>query len=457
MRPLTVNRPIPFGTHSDGTPAAAELRARCALVVGETGSGKTVTLQNFQAGLLRCPDALVFNIDLGGGGLALPWLGPWLDGDMARPGIDWLAPTVEEARIMARWCVDVILRRRVAYRAHMRAQNVDKLPITPQIPAIYVVIDEGGESVGLGADLELTALLTKIDELGRGVGVRKVISTLRATSELIPTRSMRQIGIRIGMQVADETELAYLFGYRHRFDPADTPHKGCGLWRDGLTGKVRPFRSYDLTEPDRIGRIAAACEPWRPDIDEGSLTPAAARVWAERWDRVRPWLNGDDEAQASPGSAGLADLAPSPTASPPSPTRVSPAAGPLDGLDMGLLDSKLAAAKRALLAEQTSPGDVAQAWAALAGRLADDRAAGGEGWGATPGPDPKALMLDILRQAGAAGMSGPRMHAALAAAGVEVSPRTVYRWLNDATANTPPTVVDAGYGAYVAPQWRTDK
>src|SRR2546425_8816271 len=149
MIPLSISGPISFGWHRDDTIAAAEMRQRCVLVVGDTGSGKSVVLQNINAGLVRCPDVLVWHIDLGGAGMSLPWLGPWLDGEARRPVVDWVAPDVDEALAMTETALGIIQRRRVAYRRATRRADVDMLPLTPRLPRLYIVPDEGAEARGI--------------------------------------------------------------------------------------------------------------------------------------------------------------------------------------------------------------------------------------------------------------------------------------------------------------------
>ena len=139
LTPLTLNGPIPFGVHRDGTVAAAEMRQRNAAVVGELGSGKTTVEHNLTAGLVRCPDCIVWMIDLGGGGLAMPWLNPWLDGDMRTPVVDWVAAELDEALLMTGMAVEIILHRRRVYRQLMKSRDVDKLPVDSHVPGIYIV------------------------------------------------------------------------------------------------------------------------------------------------------------------------------------------------------------------------------------------------------------------------------------------------------------------------------
>jgi hypothetical protein len=462
MEPLSINGPIPFGRHRDGTYASAAMRQKCVAIVGTPGSGKTVVEQAFVAGLVRCPDALVWPIDLSNGGLTNPWLGPWLDGDMESPVLDWCAFDIDEALLMTEAALQIIDVRRLAYRRLMRARNTDKLPCSHDLPAIYLLLDEGKEATGTTGNQQLIRNLIRIADKGRAVAVRIIITALRGTSETIPKEMMADIGARLAMNVAEDNELAHVLGWKVKYNARDFPYEGCGLWRDANGGAPQRFRSFDLSQPSSIERIASACERWRPALDEPSASVPLGSLYESRWDRALPILQDGGLADTWPASPQASPQA-SPRGEPPAspavrarrPSPASPRVSPAGSVDVA---AAIEAARRDInLRQATTPRRVDTEWERLAEHLADDRAAGGEGWGADPEPDPKTLMLGILDRAGTAGMSGPKMHAALAAAGIDVSPRTVYRWLNDATETDPPAVVDAGYGAYVAAQWRTDK
>lgn len=413
MNPLTINGPIPFGVHRTGTLAQAEMRQRGVVVVGEPGSGKTVTEHTIIAGLVRCPDDLVWLIDLGGAGLTLPWLGPWFDRDMSTPVIDWPATTVEEALAMVGAGLHIVRRRKVAYRSLMRSRDTDLLPVDHDVPAIHIVVDEGKRAAGLGAHPDLIAGLTQITDEGRGAGVRVVMTGLRATSDVIPTAMMRNTGIRIGMSVADEQEGSYLFGYRYQPNPDDFPYPGCGVWRDGLARRVEPFRSFDLSRPSLMARLALACEPWRPELDEPSLTDQRLiELYEGRWDRVLPHLTGepaDEPGEPEPVSRSVCTM-PSLTA----------------------LDRKIAAARMATMAAS----QVDQEWSQLVEQLEDARVSG---------PQPRTRALELLDAAGQNGLSGPALHRALLGEGLSVARSTLYDWLNA-------DAVDGGYGRYVHPR-----
>lgn len=480
MEPLTINRPIPFGRNRDGTFAAAEMRQKCVAVVGTPGSGKTVVEQSFIAGLVRCPDALVWPIDLSNGGLTNPWLGPWLDGDMATPVLDWCAFTVDEALTMSEMALQIIDYRRTVYRPLMRRHNTDKIPCSHEIPAIYILLDEGKEATGITGNQQLIRNLIRIADKGRAVAVRIIITALRGTSETIPKEMLADIGARLAMNVAEDNELAHILGWKVKYNARDFPYAGCGLWRDSLGGAPQRFRSFDLSKPHSIERIAMACEPWRPRLDEPSASVGLGPEYLARWERAVPLLRAgepDEPGEPWPASPGRGEPVSPPTWTGPgspnwartqSPGPVSPASpparpspgvspAPARSLQAGSdeVAAKIAHARRVLgRRDATAPDRVDTEWARLAAELGDDRAAGGEGWqldddGHEPLPDGNAdAALAVLRRYGPAGASGTAVHEALAGAGRQVSLSRVYDYLNE-------RAVKVRHGVYVHPDLRS--
>lgn len=287
--PLTINSPLPIGLYRDGSVTEIPLRWVCALIVGQVGSGKTNLLQVLNAGLVRCPDVLVWHIDVAGAGLALPWVLPWAEGRADRPAVDWLAPTVDEVDLMTRMALEIIGTRKSAYRQRMRAANDDKIPVGPDVPQIVIVVDEVAELPD-----RLKDRLESISNTGRAAGVRLVTCALRATSDYITPGVKKHAAVRIGQRVSDEEELAFLFGWGARVSPDDAPFEGCGHVTPAA-GQItpRPYRAYRIT-PDDIDVIAVECAPLRPVLDEVSASVPSGAAYVDRWQRTLPVLLGQD-------------------------------------------------------------------------------------------------------------------------------------------------------------------
>jgi S-DNA-T family DNA segregation ATPase FtsK/SpoIIIE len=436
--PLSVNGPLPIGWFRDGRPVTVSLRRECMNVTAKTDGGKTNLLHTVTAGLVRCPDALVWHIDLAGGGLALPWLAPWLEGHAGEPAIDWPATTVEEALLMTEMALQIITDRRRAYHPLMRAQNTDVVPMSADVPEIVIVLDESAEAAGDAANPTLRSNLVRILQLGRTTGVRAVMSTLRFTGGNMPTDAQAQIGSRVLFGVADEAEVGYALGWRVRLDPTSAAHPGCGWIRPSLAAPIEVFRSLHTSPPQVIDRIAIECASRRPTLDAVSAAVPLGQHYAARWDRVLPDMTGEP-VSVRPGETAR-------RVPPTVPPGTSPAASPsVSGMDLAGFSRDVRAAADRML----TPEVVGAQFEQLVGSMGDrDEADVLRELAAEKATAPRDRMMAILDAAGPAGLSGPKVGEALATAGHQVPEATLYRWLKAAAR-------DGGYGAWVHPKYRT--
>ncbi|MEV7123812.1 hypothetical protein [Kitasatospora griseola] len=288
LSPTSIDHPFEIGRHRDGSPTLGSLAYICGLGIGDTGSGKTNTLGVINAQLLRTVDAIVWHIDTTGSGLALPWLTSWaLDGAYARPVIDWVAPTHDEARAMLKMAIQVIAQRKTRYQRRMREANDTKLPVGPDVPEILIVVDET-------ADLpnDIKADIVTVQNTGRAVRVRVLISSLRATSDSIPVPMKKRSTWRWGMFVTDPEELSYLFTGYQQVDPSDAPWPGCGF-NAYETTKPRPFKAYYL-DPRQMDAIAIGVWERRPLLDKISTEVEYGKYYPSRWARTLPLLYPDE-------------------------------------------------------------------------------------------------------------------------------------------------------------------
>ncbi|MFI9026934.1 hypothetical protein [Streptomyces sp. NPDC053560] len=284
LSPTSIDEEFAIGLHRDGTPALGSLAFICGLGIGDTGSGKTNTLNVINAQLLRTVDALVWHIDTTGAGLSLPWLTSWaIDGTHTRPVIDWSAHTLDETRAMLTMALQIIEVRKRRYQQLMRKANDTKLPARTDVPEIVIVVDETADLPG-----DIKQQVETVMNTGRAVRVRIKVSSLRATSDSIPVPVKKRAKWRWGMYVTDPEELSYLFSGFQQVDPADAPWPGCGFNAYGTT-KPRPFKAYVL-DPGRMDQIAAAVSPRRPELDEISRSVPHGRYYPSRWARVLPAL-----------------------------------------------------------------------------------------------------------------------------------------------------------------------
>ncbi|GHH63710.1 hypothetical protein GCM10017673_05100 [Streptosporangium violaceochromogenes] len=301
--PLTVgasiNDPVEIGQYRNGDPVPVPLRQASALVIGQTGSGKTILLNVLTSGVARCRDALVWHIDLNGGSLSQMWLAPWLEGRTDRPAIDWAASTPAEALHMAEAAVRIAKDRKTSARKLKIAADATLMPVSPDLPEIVIVLDEGAEAVSPGdtSVRYLREALEEIQRIGRDSAVRIIASSLRSTTDMLPVNIKKQSHVRIAMYVQDQSELGLMFEHVRGVNVADLPGPGCGFVQIGQV-LPRPFKGQYML-PSTVISAAVQIAAVRPDLDPRAQQ-LAGPAYAARYDRMRAAFTDPDDPTAIP-------------------------------------------------------------------------------------------------------------------------------------------------------------
>ncbi|MDJ0342806.1 DNA translocase FtsK [Streptomyces sp. H10-C2] len=285
---LTLTERFPFGVHRNGSAALGSLCSDCGILIGETDAGKTNTLRVVIAQLARMPDALIWAIDITGGGVALPWITPWAtEGLAAAPIVDWIAHTADEARLMVWMAGEIIAARKAGYQQLMRQKKSDnKLPIDHEIPGVVIICDE---TASLPHDVKEG--LDKVAEEGRAMRVRQLICGLRATQDVITAMMKIQAKWRFGMTVSDPEELAYLFPGYIKVDPKDAPVAGSGWNMHTRLGPKKPTATKVWRlQDDLMDKICAATAARRPTLDKIARSVESGTIYSQRWARTLPDL-----------------------------------------------------------------------------------------------------------------------------------------------------------------------
>ena len=286
---LSINDPVPYGVHRDGSLAQVVMRELSSLTVARRGAGKTNLMNVGLAQGCRMVDNLDWVIDLNGGNLALPWLHAWHAA--GRPGkkpIDWVADTPQKALDMAEAALRIAQARKPGYAKRTIEANDDKLPIGPDVPAISIRCDEIAELFSPRARQNQILkragdTLVQVMELARAVAVNEILAALRATQDVISEpQILKQSALRFGMK-SDEAELAYLCGWGDKISPQDIPYPGCGVMKIG-DELARPFKAYRIT-PQQIAKVVVATANRHPDLDELSVQAAGA-AYQKRWENT---------------------------------------------------------------------------------------------------------------------------------------------------------------------------
>lgn len=287
----TVNNPAPVALLSDGGRSELDMRQASTIVTGATGTGKTNWLHTLIARLCQTNDTLVWVIDLNGGSLGLPWLHAWHEAqtssDPARagavpvPGVDWLASTPAEAKLMLEAAVRIAKSRKVTYQQHMRAEDDDKLPVSPDVPEIVIVVDEGAE---VSATREARAVMAGISEvirIARAMAIRAVVSVLRVTADVLPDPMVRKMASnRVCTGTTEDAELGHVFGWRAL--SAENSFSGPGSMLVGTEGKQPKTAQQWRITPSGIEAVSTTTAGRRPTLDQPSAD-AAGPAYTDRW------------------------------------------------------------------------------------------------------------------------------------------------------------------------------
>jgi S-DNA-T family DNA segregation ATPase FtsK/SpoIIIE len=287
--PLSIGGPVPLGLFEDGQVCAVTLREVATLIVGLRGSGKSNLLNVLLAQLARCPDVLIFAIDLKGGRMAAPWVEPWLAGRSPRPVVDWLATDREEAERMLR-----ALIRAVEARSRSGSGG-EKITPSPQQPAILLVCDEIAVILGIGTggprnplegvtNATLASLANQLVMTGRSEAIDLIMATQRGTVTMTGSADLKsQCAVRIGLGVASEADARLIIpdDIRIAADLARLRHPGTGIVQQGKYGRVLPVKFYRI-EHEAISEIAEQCGQFRPEPDP-LLAEALGPDYATRW------------------------------------------------------------------------------------------------------------------------------------------------------------------------------
>lgn len=288
---------VPIGAYPNGDTTQGPMREESWLVVGKKGAGKTTLLWGVTATVGMCRDALVWHIDLNGGGMTQPWVDVWLDGRVERCPVDWAAPNVDEAIRMVKAAVRIAKHRKIAYRKRKKAANTNLLPVGADLPEIVIILDEGAEAMaaaGKGQVVELAETLEQIQRIARNEAVNLVLSVLRGTGDLVPAAMSTQTGVGICMKVRQQKEIAAVFesAWELKLKPEHLTAKGSG-WIGVDGGLPTRYQGWNIL-PDDMEQAALRIAKVRPDLDEASAS-AAGEDYATRYERMRELFIEDGE------------------------------------------------------------------------------------------------------------------------------------------------------------------
>jgi hypothetical protein len=371
--PVSINHMTKVMRTPRNEPLEVSFREPSVVIGGTAGAGKTTLLHRIILWLARCVDALIWVIDMNGGGLGAPWVTAWAQGRAGRPVVDWIADNEAEAAVMTAVLIAISKDRKTDPEGirRKRAANTTVLPVDAKKSAIIAITDEGGEvrqAVGLLGQL-VSQRISRTVQIGRAEAVRVVMSILRGTSDLLDKNLRTNAPIRICLRMEEEDEYGHVLGVNPP-GRVELLHKGTGYIR---RGGVDPKPVFAVTADFTLAEIdeaAIATAHLRPELDdraqlvasqvtvndvlEGKAVAiieddpqamavmrdvAAGAAYSRRWERYAPELaklRGDDlpEMPITPPTTP-------PAAAPTSSAPAQPAPGAVTGTG-SVLDELLA-------------------------------------------------------------------------------------------------------------------
>ena len=283
----SVTQPIDMGPFEDASPCRVLFARLHGIFGGTTGSGKSGGLNVLMGNLVACRDVVIWAIDLKKG----MELGPW------ESCIDRLATTPEHAITLLRDAVAVLEAR----AALLAAAGKRAWPVSPEMPALVIIIDEYAEL----AD-EAPAAMSDTDSiarLGRAVAVTLIAATQRPTQKAMGAGAVRsQMDLRICFRVREPRDVDLILGQGMLKAGWDAHNLNApGKFLVSAPGHDRPnrARAYLLTN-QVVGATASHYAGYRPALDSVSqrAIDSASQQHAPTWDGEPPELNSQAPEQA---------------------------------------------------------------------------------------------------------------------------------------------------------------
>ncbi|HYQ69078.1 hypothetical protein [Actinophytocola sp.] len=290
----SILNPVQIGVYQDASPLRVNLFGVHSLMVGATGSGKSVCLNCVIAGVTRCPDLELW---IGTTSKLMPiiwpWLAPWLSGETAKPVIE---------RVAGENLDEVLLMLADLYKvAKLRNRRLGPLGSkhkpTRLDPAILCILDEATDVAENktqkvrtfdGREWTTSALFKAICQMARSAGIGMFFLTQYGLIDALGDdgpKVMRNITCRI----AGRTERAYdgqatLSGIKH-VDTTQLRDYKLLVQPNNEVPRVIPGKTYDLDSdrPEEIRPIAIAHTRYRGEGLPQWLQDELGGSYTERW------------------------------------------------------------------------------------------------------------------------------------------------------------------------------
>jgi hypothetical protein len=319
--PLSFNAALLLGLYETGEPMEVNLLGQHMKIIGATGGGKSVIVNNIIARVLECrdgigrPDGMVWLCGVEKVvPLVYPWLIPWLSGQRPRPAIDWVVG--EDADDVRRFLLAVydLVRGR-----NRRNRRRSKASASAEQPGIVVFIEEAKiaatktEPIDMG-DGELwtiSRLLSEITALARSAAVSIVPVTQQGLYEgLGPygTELMRNLTLRACTVTMTESDgRMSLPGLPGSVNTVQLRNHSMYLQLGiGQESRAMPGKAGDLDE-ERVPPIAYAVSDRLAHLSAADVEAIGADYYGARWDAASLPLLVEAAAEdaEAPGGQGF--------------------------------------------------------------------------------------------------------------------------------------------------------
>ena len=466
--PSSILLPIELGMYLTGDPMLLHLASSYhTMIVGKTGSGKSVLENVMLSRITSCTDAVVW-ISATDKGIPLlaPWLGPWADGDTTTPLFDWVSVDIDESIKML-----LAAYKLIDIRSRRPRNRKSKIDISPLTPALILVLEEAPGiltdtrtyKAHNGKRMNASQILAEITRLGRSEGVWVVAAAQYGTGEMLGPEGPKMkvnFGAKIGLKTSKSDENRYVF-------PDDSvplhllDHVGSLYLKQEKNSHIpesgRPIlgRGYHL-EDDMVSVVAAHNTRFRPDLEDYAIA-RLGEDYANRWsndrageilDRIRgiepdnreemamEAVPGKPEAHEKPAPDGFPEI---PKYRPPTPQPL-PAKPEEPGSFPKLPEPYRKPDENP--AEKQRLAEIAQLNALF---TADSIAPNRDHRSSSSGYE---RMLEIVAASGGAGIGPQGILDALESDGLAPSRKTVHQWLKKAKESG--SIRQIGTGTYIS-------
>lgn len=263
---MSPSSPVPIGRCADGSLLAPRLVHQHVLVAGQTGSGKSTTVNNFMLFVLRCQPGTAELVVLDPkGGMDLGWVRhaaatrAYVDSDPA-------------AAVAALEQVVVVLEERQRWAA---AAGVATIEPDLRHPMLVVVIEElASYRRDRRYREDFDRHLAVLAERGRALAITVLAVLQTPSTDNLPSSIRNNLGVRLIHRAATSSHSEVALGdgtskqpgWDASLLPYGPRHAGLGLAVSEQTGgRPQRFRSFYVSELESAGRTGAVVASAGPE------------------------------------------------------------------------------------------------------------------------------------------------------------------------------------------------